>query len=132
VRTPTATTAPTPPPLPTLTATRTPTQPLASPTSTGLQFRLKEKRFEEKLGQASIEVLVLDKNGQGITGIRVRIDGGDPNTWKWEVTTDDQGRCGHYALSPGTYNVTLLDYGVIEPGIDCKGKYWEVIFVEAY
>lgn len=130
VRTPTATTAPTPPPLPTV--TRAPTRPPASPTAEGLRFRLKEKKLvEEKLGFAILEVVVLDKNGQGIPGINVRIDGGDPATWAESLTTDKDGRCGHYALSRNIYNVTLVDYGVAESGIDCRDKHWEIVF-EAY
>jgi len=128
--------APTPPPLPTpsvlRTATRAPTRPPVSPTSETLRFRVKEKRLvEEKLGLSILEVIVLDRNGQGIAGVRVQIDGGDPTTWGEILTTNDKGRCGHYALSRNIYNVTLLDYGVAESGIDCRDKHWEVIF-EAY
>ncbi len=129
-RTPAATTVVTPPPLPTV--TRAPTQPPASPTSAVLRFRLKETRLvEEKIGVNILEVIVLDKNGRGIPGINVRIDGGDPASWNYPMTTDSKGRCGNYALSANIYNVTLVDYGMVAPGIDCRGKHWEVIF-EAY
>jgi len=120
----------TPPPLPTV--TQAPTRPAASPTSAVLRFRLKDKRLvEEKLGLGILEVVVVGRDGRGIAGVRIQLDGGDPATWKEILTTDDKGRCGHYALSPNLYNVTLIDYGVVELGVDCRNKHWEVIF-EAY
>jgi len=132
VRTPTATTAPTtPPPLPP-TATRAPIVPTASPTEIGLHFRVKETRLiEEKWGLGFIHVFVLDKNGQGIPGIKVRIDGGDPTSWKLEVTTDSRGLAEFNALSSSKYNITLVDYDITAPWIDRTNKSWEVIF-EAY
>ncbi|MBU1880163.1 MAG: hypothetical protein KJ734_14550, partial [Chloroflexi bacterium] len=127
VRTPAA---PTPPPLPTVTLG--PTRTSVPPTAAGPRYRLKETRLiEEKVGLGYIHVFVLDQNGQGIQGIVVRIDGGDPNSWKLDVTTDVRGLAEFNALSANIYTITLVDYGVAASGIDRTNKNWEVVF-EAY